>query len=531
MEFFVSHQTLHTEHTPCLVLGVFEQKKLSESAQLIDQHLDHAISKLLDRGDLNGSVGQSLMLYHPHGSIAAERILLVGCGKEENLNTHSFKKIIKHTAEVLSQRAIQEACFTLHLLNLKNQNKEGDKTESKNLANKNLELNNLKLKSKLILKTISETNYKFQEFKSKPDTHHYSLKKLVLSANSSNSSNPEDIATQNLITQGLTEGEIITHATIQTRYWGTLPSNICTPSYLAAQAEIIVQDLSKNLNKKLDIKIYSEAELVKMGMNCLVGVGKGSREETKLITLHYQGAKDPAEKPHAIVGKGVTFDSGGLCIKPRQNMCDMKMDMCGAAAVISAFEAAVKLNLPINLIAVVPAAENMPDGQALQPGNIIKSHHGLFIEIVDTDAEGRLILCDAISHVISQYQPQTILTTATLTGAVITALGHHLSGLFTNNQALADQVIQSGISACDGAWQLPMNDLYQEQINSSVADIANLGKDGANSITAAAFLSRFVGETPWVHLDVAGTAMSPHGATGRPAPLLIQYLIDLKNKN
>jgi len=525
MELFASNRPLHTEQTPCLILGVFEQKKLSASAQEIDKHIDHAISKLLERGDLSGSIGHSLMLYHPHGLIQAERILLIGCGKEENLNSFSFQKIIKHMTDVLSQRNIQDACSTLHLLDLKNQGKEGDKTDRKSDKNKDQKNNNLKFKVALSIRAISHESYKFQEFKSKPDTHHKTLNKLVFSCPDQKNL---DLLAQ--INQGIQEGQTIAEASIQARYWGTLPSNICTPSYLANQAEKIINHLKnnfKNTADKLSIKIYGEPELTQMGMNCLLAVGKGSREETKLIVLSYQGSPNPTDKPHAIVGKGVTFDSGGLCIKPRQNMCDMKMDMCGAAAVISTFEAAVKLNLPINLIAVVPAAENMPDGNAFQPGNIIKSHQGLFVEIVDTDAEGRLILCDAMSHVISEYKPQSILTTATLTGAIIISLGHHLSGLFTNDQDLADKVFEAGKKSHDGVWQLPMNDQYQDQINSQVADIANLGKDGAGSITAASFLSRFVGETPWVHIDIAGTAMAPQGATGRPVALLVQYLMDL----
>ncbi len=465
------------------------------------------------------------MLYHPHGLIQAERILLIGCGKEENLNSFSFQKIIKHMTEVLSQRNILEACSTLHLLDLKNQGKEGDQSERKSDKNKAHQNNNLKFKVGLSIRAITHERYKFKEFKSKPETQPTYLNKLFFSC-----PNPHDKNLEAEINQGIQEGQIIAESSIQARYWGTLPSNICTPSYLANQSEKMINHLKNNLKNssdKISIKIYGEKELNQMGMNCLLAVGQGSREETKLITLHYQGSPNPMDKPHAIVGKGVTFDSGGLCIKPRQNMCDMKMDMCGAAAVISSFEAAVKLNLPINLIAVVPAAENMPDGKAFQPGNIIKSHQGLFVEIVDTDAEGRLILCDAISHVISEYKPQSILTTATLTGAIIISLGHHLSGLFTNDQDLADKVFEAGKKSHDGVWQLPMNDQYQEQISSHVADIANLGKDGAGSITAASFLSRFVGETPWVHIDIAGTAMGSHGATGRPVPLLIQYLRDL----
>lgn len=530
MDIITSTHTLPMEQTPCLVLGVFEQKKLSKSAQEIDGHIDHAITKILERGDLSGVIGQSLMLYHPHSLIKAERILIIGCGKEENLNSFSFQKIMKHMTEVLSQRSIQEACSTLHLLNLKNQGKEGDLLEKKSEKNTSHHNNNLKFKVALSIRAIAHESYKFQEFKSKTENSdknlNKNLNKLVLSC--PESKNQETLRE---IQQGIQEGKIIADSAIQARYWGTLPSNICTPTYLANQAEKIVNTLknnsSTNNSKNISIKIYGEKELSEMGMNCLLAVGQGSRQETKLITLHYQGSPNPEDRPHAIVGKGVTFDSGGLCIKPRQNMCDMKMDMCGAAAVISAFEAAVKLNLPINLIAAVPAAENMPDGNAFQPGNIIKSHQGLFVEIVDTDAEGRLILCDAMSHVISQYKPQSMITTATLTGAIIISLGHHLSGVFTNDQDLANKVLEASKKSHDGAWQLPMNDQYQEQINSQVADIANLGKDGAGSITAASFLSRFVGETPWVHLDIAGTAMAPHGATGRPVPLLIQYLMDL----
>lgn len=490
----INHQELHTISTPCLVLGVFEEKKLSDMATQIDRHTDHEITKLLDHGDLNGSIGRSLMIYHPR-NIQAKRILLVGCGKEADLNETKFIKIIRHMTEMLSNHGIQEAACGLLSLNLKNRD--------------------ARIKSRLIIQAIANENYRFAEFKSKPDTHFHPLQNLTLMTSHGNT------AELNLAQQGISEGEIIAEATSKTRRLGNLPSNICTPRYLSEQALTI----AKAHTGRVHAKIYGEKELTDMGMHCLLAVGKGSEEESQLIVLKYEGA-DQSIAPHVIIGKGVTFDSGGLCIKPRQNMSDMKMDMCGAASVLSTFEAAVKLNLKINLIAIVPAVENMPDGNAFQPGNIVKSHQGLFVEIVDTDAEGRVILADAISHA-TQFKPQSILTTATLTGAIITALGHHLTGLFTNDQKLADHVVQAGLTAHDGVWQMPLNELYQEQINSSVADIANLGKDGANSITAAAFLSRFVKDIPWVHLDIAGTAMSSHGATGRPVPLLIQYLIDL----
>ncbi len=487
---------LHTLSTPCLVLGIFEENKLSESALLIDRHTDHSITKFLEHGDHNGTIGRSTMIYHPHGiqknDIQAKRILLIGCGKAADLNETKWVKIIRHMTEALSNHGLQEATCALLDLPLKNRD--------------------AKFKARLIIQAISTENYRFAEFKSKPDIHYHPLKNLTLHTLES------ELA---LVKTGIQEGQIIAEATTKTRHLGNLPSNICTPKYLSKQA----LSLAKQYPTKIKAKIYGEKELTDMGMNCLLGVGKGSREETQLIVLNYEGA-DLSMAPHVIIGKGVTFDSGGISIKPRQNMGDMKMDMCGAASVLSSFEAAVCLNLPINLIAIIPAAENMPDGNALQPGNIIKSHQGIFVEILDTDAEGRLILADAISHATG-LKPQSILTTATLTGAIITALGHHLTGLFTNNQKLADKIMQAGLESHDGAWQMPLNDLYQEQINSSVADIANLGKDGANSITAAAFLSRFVKDIPWVHLDIAGTAMSAQGATGRPVPLLIQYLMDL----
>jgi len=526
----ISSESIEKIETPCLVLGFYSSNlnknnhkksylfSLSADLEKLEEKAgDHYFSSLLSNAGITDTLGQSLLIteaLYPEAlknKIKAKKLLLIHCGKSEGVNEHQFSKLFRTIADKLSNHQVTEAAFSGDLLNL-------------NLATAypNIDTQNLSRKAILSILAISTENYRFDLFKTSPvataTKKHIYLSKIYFCIESKAKNKSE-------IQAGIKTGQIMAQAMIQTRHLGNLPSNICTPDYLAQEA----LEIAKTHGKKVKLKIYSEAALAELGMNCLLGVGKGSSQESHLIVLEYQGL-DAKTPPHAIVGKGVTFDSGGLCIKPRQNMSDMKMDMCGAASVLSTFNAAVALNLKINLLAVVPTVENMPDGNALQPGNILKSHQGIYVEIVDTDAEGRLILSDAISHA-TEFNPQTILTTATLTGAIITALGHHRAGAFTNNQPLVDLLIQAGFESNDLAWQLPLDELYQEQINSEVADIANLGKDNANSITAAAFLSRFVKNIPWVHLDIAGTAMLKGGATGRPTPLLIQYLINLEKNN
>lgn len=303
---------------------------------------------------------------------------------------------------------------------------------------------------------------------------------------------------------------------------GNSPANICTPTYLATTAKKIATELG------VSAKIMSKEEIKQLGMNAFLAVAQGSTTDAQLIELSYQGAAVTNEKPIVLVGKGITFDSGGISLKPGAGMDEMKYDMCGAASVIGTFAAAVKLKLPINLVVIVPTCENMPAGNALKPGDIVKSMNGLSIEVLNTDAEGRLILCDALSYA-ERFQPAAVIDVATLTGACIIALGHVTQGVLGNNQNLIDQLMKAAQNVNDKTWQLPLFEEYKEQLKSNFADLQNIGGRPAGTITAAAFLSYFTENYSWAHLDIAGTAWqsgSNKGATGRPVPLLLQYLIE-----
>lgn len=302
---------------------------------------------------------------------------------------------------------------------------------------------------------------------------------------------------------------------------GNAPGNVCTPSYLASTAARIAENVSASA------RIMSTAELQEMGMNALLAVAQGSTAGAYLIELQYHGAPESDEKPVVLVGKGITFDSGGISLKPGAAMDEMKFDMCGAASVIGAFAAAAKLKLPLNLVAVIPTCENMPSGNAVKPGDVVKAMNGLSIEVLNTDAEGRLILCDALTYA-ERFQPKAVIDLATLTGACIIALGHVAQGVLGNNQPLIEQLLEAAYNINDKTWQLPLFDEYKEQLKSNFADLQNIGGRPAGTITAAAFLSYFTKSYPWAHLDIAGTAWhsgSNKGATGRPVPLLVEYLL------
>lgn len=324
------------------------------------------------------------------------------------------------------------------------------------------------------------------------------------------------------ISESLHKAEAMLYGMNLCKDLGNSPANICTPTYLATTAKKIATELG------VSAKIMSKEEIKQLGMNAFLAVAQGSTTDAQLIELSYQGAAVTNEKPIVLVGKGITFDSGGISLKPGAGMDEMKYDMCGAASVIGTFAAAVKLKLPINLVVIVPTCENMPAGNALKPGDIVKSMNGLSIEVLNTDAEGRLILCDALSYA-ERFQPAAVIDVATLTGACIIALGHVAQGVLGNNQNLIDQLMKAAQNVNDKTWQLPLFEEYKEQLKSNFADLQNIGGRPAGTITAAAFLSYFTENYPWAHLDIAGTAWKSgnnKGATGRPVPLLLQYLIE-----
>lgn len=347
------------------------------------------------------------------------------------------------------------------------------------------------------------------------------LDSLIFAINPAAKLNAEIITS---IEQGVALGYATAKGQLFAKNLGNLPGNVCTPTYIAEQAIDIASE-----HDKIDVEVLEESDMEELGMGSFLSVSRGSRQPAKLIVLQYKGASDAQEKPHVLVGKGLTFDAGGISLKPAGKMDEMKYDMCGSASVIGALLATAELELAINLVVIVPSSENLPDGDANKPGDIVTSMAGRTIEILNTDAEGRLILCDALTYA-ERFEPQSVIDVATLTGACIVALGHHTNGLMANNQELADAVLAAGTDSQDRAWQLPMWDEYHQQLKSNFADLANIGGPGAGTITAACFLSKFTEKYPWVHLDIAGTAWTGgggKGATGRCVPILTQYLYNL----
>jgi leucyl aminopeptidase len=324
---------------------------------------------------------------------------------------------------------------------------------------------------------------------------------------------------------GLANGQALAAGVSLAKDLGNLPPNVCTPSYLAEQA------LALGKTHQFKVEVLERDALKKLGMGSFLGVAQGSEEPPKFIIMqHLKGKKE--QKPVVLVGKGITFDTGGISLKPGSDMDEMKYDMCGAASVIGTFKAIAAMNLPLNVIGVIPTCENMPDGRATRPGDVLTSMSGLTIEVLNTDAEGRLILCDALTYV-ERFEPSAVIDVATLTGACVIALGHHASGLFSNNDALAAELLQAGEVALDRAWHMPMWDDYQSLLDSNFADMANIGGRAAGSITAACFLARFAKKYDWAHLDVAGTAWKSgkeKGGTGRPVPLLTEFLVQRASK-
>jgi len=301
-----------------------------------------------------------------------------------------------------------------------------------------------------------------------------------------------------------------------------LPGNICTPRYLASEA----QKLGRK-NERLKTTVLEDKKLEALGMGSLLSVARGSKEPARLISMEYSGGRS-GSKPVVLVGKGITFDTGGISLKPGAAMDEMKFDMCGAASVFGVMNALCAMKAKVNVVGLVAAAENMPGSQATKPGDVVTSMSGKTIEVLNTDAEGRLVLCDALSYA-EKFKPEAVIDIATLTGAVIIALGHHASGLFSNNDALADELLSAGEASGDRAWRLPIWDEYQQQLKSNFADLANIGGRPAGSVTAACFLSQFAEKYRWAHIDIAGTAWKSganKGATGKPVSLLIHYLLN-----
>ena len=494
MEFTVKSGNPEKQRTACLVLGIYEARRLTPAAEQFDSACGGYLGNLLRRGDLEGKPGQSLLLLNVPEALC-ERVLLVGCGREREVDDRRFHQIAAHTATALNETGATEA--TVYLTDL---------------AVKGRDLN---WKIRQIIDAVEDSQYRFDRLKSKKDAPRRPLRKIILSVPGRRELPDGE--------QAVREGAAIAAGVKLFKDLGNLPPNLCTPAFLAEQARVLAGEFPA-----LRATVLDEAELERLGMGALLAVSRGSAQPAQLIRLeHRQG---PAtRKPQILIGKGVTFDSGGISLKPGEGMDEMKYDMCGAASVLGALRACAELQLPLNVIGLIPAVENMPGGQATRPGDIVTSLSGQTIEILNTDAEGRLILCDALTYA-ERDEPAAVIDIATLTGACIIALGRHPHGLFSNHPPLAHALQAAGHTAYDRVWELPLWDDYQEALDSNFADMANVaGNRDGGAIIAACFLSRFAKKFHWAHLDIAGTAWKSgkaKGATGRPVPLLVQYLLD-----
>ena len=492
MEFKIKSGDLTRQKTPCLILGVFEKGKLSGPAEAIDRASFGHLKARIDAGDLDGEKGHTLMLYGVPG-VEAERVLLVGCGKRKEFTRAVYNQAMASAVNLLNQRGTGGALCTLA-----------------ELAPEGMDSYQA---IRDLVTTATDQSYRYTHTKSEKQPLKHPLKRLHLWVSKKQEQDAAERAAR--------EGAAIAAGVALSKELGNLPGNICTPSYLAQQAQALAIEGSK-----LRVEVLDEDAMQELGMGALLSVSRGSRQPAQLIVMHYNGGREGA-KPVVLVGKGLTFDAGGISIKPAADMDEMKYDMCGGAAVIGAMHAAVALALPINLIGVVPASENLPDGAANKPGDIVTSLSGQTIEILNTDAEGRLILCDALTYV-ERFNPAVVIDLATLTGACVVALGKHPAGLFSRDDKLAAELLAAGDYAGDRAWRLPLWDDYQTQLDSNFADMANVGGRDAGAITAACFLSRYTKKYAWAHLDIAGIAWrsgKEKGSTGRPVALLTQFLL------
>ncbi|MCK4708432.1 MAG: leucyl aminopeptidase [Gammaproteobacteria bacterium] len=493
MEFNVKSGNPEKQRTACLIIAVSQPRKLSRAGRLIDKMSDSFLSTIIRRGDMDGKLGQTRVLHNVPGTLA-DRVLLVGCGKDKDLNERTYLKILDSLSGALDNLGAMEAYSYLTDINIRGRDIEWKISQT--------------------VMHMEKNRYHCEQLKRQKKEPPKNFRKLVMNVPSRRELGIGEKAIQ--------QGNAISSGVSLAKDLGNLPGNICTPTYLAEQANRLQKTFPS-----IVVEILEEEDMKELKMGSFLSVSAGSRQPAKLITMEYHGGAVD-QKPIVLVGKGVTFDSGGISLKPGAAMDEMKYDMCGAASVLGTVSAVAEMQLPINLVGIIPATENMPDGLATRPGDIVTSMSGLTIEILNTDAEGRLILCDALSYA-EKFDPKVVIDIATLTGACIVALGKNPSAVLGNHSPLVNDLISSGKQIEDKVWELPLWDEYQDQLKSNFADIANIGGREAGTITAACFLSRFTKKYKWAHLDIAGTAWvsgDKKGATGRPVPLLTQYILD-----
>jgi len=488
MELTLKNTPVTETETACLVAGLLEDAPLQGPAAELDAASGGRISRLIDSGDIDPDRNHTTLLHGLEG-VKAERILLVGGGQADRFNRVRYLNMCQAAGKFLRDHTVREAHVCLAELSVENLDADWRTARA--------------------VFAIDHGNYRYIATKPLKKDMPRPLKKASFQGG------PERET-------ALQQGIALAKGTRRARELGNLPPNICTPAYLAQECRKIAESYDN-----CSVEVLKRKDMAELGMDALLAVGQGSANPPRLIVLRYNGAgKD--DRPHTLVGKGVTFDTGGISLKPREGMDEMKYDMCGAASVIGAFEACAKLQLKLNIVTIVAAVENMPDGKAYRPGDVIGSMAGKTIEILNTDAEGRLALCDALTY-SRRFEPASVVDVATLTGACVVALGHHASAIMTENDELADELVSAGSRAVDRGWRLPIWDDYQSQLKTPFADMKNVGGVPAGAITAGCFLAKFTRDLRWAHVDIAGSAWKwnqNEGATGRPVGLLTQYLID-----
>jgi len=491
MNYFTTTSRASLRAVDCAIVGVYDRGKLGAGASDIDDASSGAIKRHIKSGDVSGQLGRCAILTDVTG-VRANRVAVVGLGKASAFDLSKFRRALSAALNSISRTKSRDIlnCLTLESV---------ADASAYYLARHTAQ-------------AVGEALYRFTEMKSGKKPPVMPLKKVGISIASRT-----DAAKSK---RGAEHGDAIAYGMSLAKDLGNLPANVCTPSYLARTAQKLARE-----NKNLQTRILNETEMKRLGMHSLLSVTAGTKEPARLIVMQYKGKA--GQKPVVLVGKGVTFDSGGISLKPGPGMDEMKFDMCGAAGVIGTMAAVARLRLPVNVNVVVPAVENLPSGKATKPGDIVKSMSGQTIEILNTDAEGRLILCDALTY-SRRFKPDAIIDVATLTGACVIALGHHRTAVMSNNDDLSQSIVAAGVSSDDRGWPMPLGEEWAAQLKSNFADMANVGGRDGGAITAGCFLGKFTDGMRWAHLDIAGTAWKSgkqKGATGRPVPMLTEFIL------
>jgi leucyl aminopeptidase len=492
MHFEVTTANAAERKTELAIVAVYKGGELGSAAKALDNATGGMITKVLQHGDIKAETGNLQLLTHTDG-LACERVLLVGCGERKSFDRKQFRKATHSAFQWLAARPYTQATTYLSMESVKG----ADAFRT----------------ARISAETWHTTSYRFTSMKSGGDKAPVSLKKLAVATRNAKSAQA--------VRKGIAQGDALGQGMKLSRDLANLPGNVCTPSYLAAEAKKLARS-----HKNLGCKVLNEADMKKLGMGSLLSVSAGSAQPAQFIILEYKGAA-ASRDPVVLVGKGVTFDTGGISLKPPSTMDEMKFDMSGAASVFGTIRAIAELQPRLNVVGLIPAVENMPGSSATKPGDIVTSMSGQTIEVLNTDAEGRLILCDALTYA-RKFKPAAVVDIATLTGACVIALGKHHTGLLSTSDPLAKSLLNAGDKADDRAWRLPLTEEYGEQLKSNFADFANIGGREAGTITAACFLAKFTDDLNWAHLDIAGTAYrggANKGSTGRPVPMLLEFLL------